>query len=49
MLAKHLGLLTEKAGYEDEIEDDPLTKSIKEVDFHAVFPKAAGDPDIPQE
>lgn len=49
LLAKHLGLLSEKGGYEDEMEDDPLTKSIKEVDFHAVFQEAAGDPDIPQE
>lgn len=49
LLAKHLGLLSEKGGYEDEVEDDPLTKSIKEADFHAIFQEAAGNPDIPQE
>lgn len=49
LLAKYLGLLTEKVGYEDEIEDDPLTKSIKETDFHAIFQKAAGDTGLPEE
>lgn len=49
LLAKHLGLLTEKVGYEDEMEDDPLTKSIKEAAVNGFFQEAAGDSDVPEE
>lgn len=48
LLAKHLGLLTEKVGYEDEIEDDPLTKSIKEEAVDGFFKEAAGDTGLPE-
>lgn len=49
LLAKHLGLLAERLGYEDEVEDDPLTKSIKEAAEHGLFEEAAGDTGVPQE
>ncbi len=46
LLAKHLGLLAERPGYEGEVEDDPLTKSIKEAAAGGIFQETAGDPGI---
>jgi len=43
LLAKHLGLLAERLSYEDEIEDDPITKSIKEAMEHGLLEEAAGN------
>lgn len=43
LLAKHLGLLTERPETEDRLEDDPLTKSIKEAAAGGFFKEAVGD------
>lgn len=49
LLSKHLGLLAERMAYEDEVEDDSLTKSIKEAAVDGFFKEAAGDTGLPEE
>ncbi|WP_300685447.1 terminase small subunit [Acutalibacter sp. 1XD8-36] len=46
LLAKHLGLLTERPEAEDRLEDDPLTKSIKEAAADGFFKETTGDTGI---
>ena len=49
LLAKHLGLLAERMGYEEEVEDDPLTKSIKEAASGGLFKETTGDSGVSED
>ena len=48
LLAKHLGLLAERPEAEERLEDDPLTKSIKEA-ADGFFKEAVGDIGVSEE
>ncbi len=48
LLAKHLGFLAERPEAEERLEDDPLTKSIKEA-ADGFFKEAVGDIGVSEE